>query len=193
MRKIAVLAVAGALAAPAAAFAGDADTDAAVSPAKSCKTQRAEMGVTAFRALYGTNKNKKNAFGKCVSKQEKVQDEALAEAKENAPATCRAEREADPAAFAEKYGTSKNKKNAFGKCVSQTAKAEAKEEIAEHDDAVVAAAKACKAERKADPAAFAEKYGTNKNKKNAFGKCVSQTAKAQEDEEEGEGESEPTS
>jgi hypothetical protein len=182
MRKIAVLAVAGALAAPAAAFAGDASTDA-VSPAKSCKTQRAEMGVGAFKALYGTNKNKKNAFGKCVSKQEKVQENALEEAKDNAPATCRAEREADPAAFAEKYGTNKGNKNAFGRCVSQTAKAEAKEEIAEHDEAVVSAAKACKDERKADPAAFAEKYGTNKNKKNAFGKCVSQTAKAHEDDE----------
>ena len=38
------------------------------------------------------------------------------------------------------------------------------------------AAKQCKAERKTDAAGFAEKYGTNKNKKNAFGKCVSQNA-----------------
>ena len=38
-----------------------------------------------------------------------------------------------------------------------------------HSDAV----KACKAEREANPAAFAEKYGTNKNGKNALGKCVS--------------------
>ena len=35
------------------------------------------------------------------------------------------------------------------------------------------AAKECKAERKEDPDAFKEKYGTNKNGKNAFGKCVS--------------------
>ena len=40
-----------------------------------------------------------------------------------------------------------------------------------HSDAV----KNCKAERTADPAAFAAKYGTNKNGKNALGKCVSQT------------------
>ena len=32
---------------------------------------------------------------------------------------------------------------------------------------------ACKAEAAKDPAAFADKYGTNANKKNAFGKCVS--------------------
>ena len=34
-------------------------------------------------------------------------------------------------------------------------------------------AKTCKAEEAKDPAAFADKYGTNHNKKNAFGKCVS--------------------
>lgn len=39
-------------------------------------------------------------------------------------------------------------------------------------------AKACKAERAKDPVAFASTYGTNKNKRNAFGKCVSAKAKA---------------
>ena len=41
------------------------------------------------------------------------------------------------------------------------------------------AAKACKAERAKDPAAFKTSYGTNGNKANAFGKCVSKLAKAQ--------------
>lgn len=40
------------------------------------------------------------------------------------------------------------------------------------------AAKECKAERADDPAAFAEKYGTNESKKNAYGKCVSGKARA---------------
>lgn len=40
------------------------------------------------------------------------------------------------------------------------------------------AAQACRAERSADPAAFKTKYGTNHNKSNAFGKCVSMHAKA---------------
>jgi hypothetical protein len=181
MRKIAMLVVMGALAAPSAALASDASTTP--NPAKSCKEQRTAMGVDAFKALYGTNKGKKNAFGKCVSKQEKAQDTALQEAKQNAPATCRAEREADPAAFAEKYGTNESNKNAFGRCVSQTAKAAANEAIEEHDDDVVAGAKACKAERKLDPAAFAEKYGTNENNRNAFGKCVSQQVRADDDED----------
>ena len=42
------------------------------------------------------------------------------------------------------------------------------------------ASKKCKAERgttAASIAAFNEKYGTNKNKKNGFGKCVSKYAK----------------
>src|SRR6266480_1389633 len=49
-------------------------------------------------------------------------------------------------------------KNAFGKCVSKNAKK-------------------CKAEQAQDPAAFKQKYGTNKNGSNAYGKCVSQKAK----------------
>lgn len=36
--------------------------------AKKCKAERLSMGVDAFRAKHGTNANKTNAFGKCVSK-----------------------------------------------------------------------------------------------------------------------------
>jgi hypothetical protein len=46
--------------------------------------------------------------------------------------------------------------------------------------AASAVVKACRAERGTTTesmAAFADKYGTNKNKKNAFGKCVSKAAK----------------
>jgi hypothetical protein len=39
------------------------------------------------------------------------------------------------------------------------------------------AAKACKAERARDPEAFKTTYGTNPNKANAFGKCVSKLSK----------------
>ena len=39
------------------------------------------------------------------------------------------------------------------------------------------AAKACKAERALGVQAFKDNYGTNANKANAFGKCVSQFAK----------------
>ena len=94
----------------------------------------------------------------------------------NAAKTCTAERALDPAAFASKYGTG-NKKNAFGKCVSATATAA----TAAQQTAELNAAKTCKAERVSlGAAAFAAKYGTNASKKNAFGKCVSKLAKAQQ-------------
>jgi len=35
--------------------------------AKSCKAERATLGVADFNKKYGTNHNLKNAFGKCVS------------------------------------------------------------------------------------------------------------------------------
>ena len=93
-------------------------------------------------------------------------------AQTNAAKDCKAERAADEAAFKEKYGTNKNKSNAYGKCVSQ----KAGEKEAEVTASLVDAAKDCRTERTADPDAFREKYGTNKNKRNAFGKCVSKQA-----------------
>lgn len=51
------------------------------SPGQACKALRAEMGVDAFRAAFGANKNKRNAFGKCVSKMARMKsDEARAAA-----------------------------------------------------------------------------------------------------------------
>ena len=167
MRKtLSALAAAAALALVPGASAVAEETNAA----QACKQQRSTMGEATFKATYGTNKNRSNAFGKCVSKMQKAQEEN----RESANAQCRAERDADPAAFAQKYGTGKNGKNAFGKCVSQKAKASNDET----SKAVVNAAKACKAERKADPQAFQSKYGTNENDRNAFGKCVSSKSKA---------------
>ena len=81
--------------------------------------------------------------------------------------------------FGKKYGTNHNLRNAFGKCVSGKSKDE-KDEKDEDDDKGEksgGAAKACKAERAAGAEAFAKKYGTNHNLKNAFGKCVSGKAK----------------
>jgi hypothetical protein len=146
-----------------------------------CRTERSGMGVEVFRQTYGTNKNRHNAFGKCVSKRARATDAAAVEAKQNASHACKAEEALDPAAFAEKYGTGKKKRNAHGKCVSQTAKAGTAETIGDEVDADINAAKTCKAERKADPDAFRETYGTNRNKRNAFGKCVSQHAKGHAD------------
>lgn len=123
----------------------------------------------AFKATYG-----KHAMRDCKRELRGEAGDTIA----NASQECRAEREADPALFAETYGTNPNGRNAFGKCVSSKSSAEVEEEAEEFDNA----AKECRAERKADGDAFAEAYGTNRNKRNAFGKCVSQ--KSQEDEEE---------
>ena len=127
MRKTLLLlfAVALCLAVPAlAAQAQSADESAA----KKCKAERAQLGVDAFATRYGTNKNKANAFGKCVSKLSKAskadKDETGAdEAGENSSKKCKAERARIGAdAFKAKYGTNKNKANAHGKCVSKLSK-----------------------------------------------------------------------
>ena len=48
---------------------------------------------------------------------------------------------------------------------------------ATHTTAKESAEKRCRAEQKADPGAFTKKWGTNKNGRNAFGKCVSDRAR----------------
>ena len=183
------LAFAG-LAAPAVAVGDTAPTQTdRTNAAQECRTERGTTDATreAFAQRYGTNANKKNAFGKCVSSKSRDEAKERDEATDGAAAACRAERGTTAEtqkAFADKYGTNKNKKNAFGKCVSGKSKqlqAEADQEDRQVALARRQAAKDCDTERgetDASRKAFAEKYGTNRNKKNAFGKCVSAKAKA---------------
>ncbi len=171
MRKTLITLVAGAcLAIPAGALADD---DSTPNASQSCKQQRETMGEKVFKDTYGTNANKSNAFGKCVSKASKAQQDDQSSAAQK----CKAEQQANAAAFVAKYGTNKNGKNAYGKCVSS----KSNEADEKRTDATISAAKQCKAERKANTAAFKAKYGTNKSKSNAFGKCVSAKAKGQQD------------
>ena len=72
----------------------------------------------AFRETYGPKKAMRN----CKKGQQPAADETTPGEFKNAAKACRAERDADPEAFEETYGTNKNKKNAFGKCVSQKVK-----------------------------------------------------------------------
>jgi hypothetical protein len=74
----------------------------------------------------------------------------------------------------------------FRRCVSQKAAEEDAEETTAHKNA----AKACKAERDADPVAFQENYGAKGNGKNAYGKCVSTKAKEKKAEMDAEDEQE---
>ena len=93
-------------------------------------------------------------------------------AKQAAKAECKAAKKADKAAFKATYGS-------MARCVKGE-KPESAEEIRN-------ASQECRAERDADAAAFAEQYGSNKNGKNAFGKCVSSKVKqAEEDTEDTE-------
>src|SRR5205085_7612072 len=97
MRRTTILAAVAALAVPAMALAADS-TPNPNSPAAQCRAERAAMGVTNFKSTYGTNANKSNAFGKCVSRHAKSQDANDA----NAAKRCKAERD-DPN-FAASHG-----------------------------------------------------------------------------------------
>ena len=159
-RLLFTAALAAALIIPTVASAADTPTQNA---AKYCKELRNASGGTNFVATFGT---KKNAYGKCVSQTaSKTATEDAAQtkaAKTNAAKECKAE------------GL---KGREYGKCVSTKAKAKKaaadKEDEAQEDDRVNAA-QSCKAAKKDNAAAFGTKWGT---KKNAFGKCVSATAK----------------
>jgi hypothetical protein len=174
MRKFALLIVLALSVVP-AALAGNSPS--ASSPAQRCKAQRTAIGTSAFNQLYGANASDQNAFGKCVAKLARtdVQNQG------NAAQSCKAEQnDANFAAnhggktFAQFYATNKNGRDALGNCVSQKAQAAAQAQ----NQATINAARSCRAEQKANPADFKTKYGTNANKSNAFGKCVSQKAKA---------------
>jgi hypothetical protein len=129
--------------------------------AKQCAAEKkADKG--AFRATYGDH-----AMRSCIKG---TTDDTQADLG-NAASECRSERASDPGGFATTYGDGHN---AFGKCVSTKAKAQAKDDAAEFKNA----AKECKSERDADPDGFKATYGTdNSNGKNALGKCVSSKVK----------------
>ena len=157
------------LAFPAGAVAGTTPEDRK-NAAKECKAERGEDPATqeAFVLTYGNNKKGKNAFGKCVSQRAKEEKAERKAAKRKAKRVCQSQ---------------EGKKN-YEKCLARQARKEAKkqdkadkQEIEDRKDA----AKECDEERGEDPAAqeaFATEYGTNKNGKNAFGKCVSEKAKS---------------
>ena len=110
-------------------------------------------------------------FKACVKQKANEEAQEGQNAHTNAARECRAQRSGDPAGFATEWGTpgqngtNRNGKNAFGKCVSQTAHAQAQAELR--------ASSVCLTEQNADAQAFTQKYGTNADKSNAFGKCVS--------------------
>ena len=58
-------------------FAPDEPTPSeGMNPAQACRELRAQMGASAFRTAYGTNRNGANAFGKCVSQMARLKNDA---------------------------------------------------------------------------------------------------------------------
>jgi hypothetical protein len=151
---------------------------------KQCTNELHAMGVTPFKNLYGDGDKKQHAMRNCKGKHENSSENTVS----NAAQACKVEA-ADPL-FANNHGgltfdqfygtngkpgTNGENKNSFGKCVST----KVHEALAQNGANLQNAAQLCRAERAQGPDAFRDHYGTNKNKKNAFGKCVSQKAKAQ--------------
>jgi hypothetical protein len=141
-----------------------------VNPAKTCQSERTQLGTSLFDQTYGKNASDKNAFGKCVSATAKsqVQNEV------SASSSCKAQQsDATFAAshggktFDQYYGTNADQSNAFGKCVASTAKAKSDAQ----EKATVNAARTCRAQQKSDPTGFKAKYKT-------FGACVAANAKS---------------
>ena len=178
--KLKVLFVALAVAAilPVAALADPASASDKANGARACQALRAPTGLgeATFKATYGTNADKSNAMGKCVS----AWTQTVHQNRHAAETACKAE-QADAAfataaghdgkTFAQFYGGGKSAVSALNRCIQSK---QAAATAADKQD-VVKAAKTCKAERKSlGDVAFKTKYGTS----NAFGKCVSKLASA---------------
>ena len=148
----------------------------AKSPGQFCQSELKRLGAADFKSLYAPGGSGANAMGKCVSKHAR----AAAANRTNAAKACKAEQAMpevdfraahDGKSFGELYGKSENDRNAYGKCVSSKAnQASAKQEAA-----TLNSARACKAERAPDRAAFVARYGGKAS--SAFGKCVSAKSK----------------
>jgi hypothetical protein len=160
---------------------------------KECTNELHAVGIKQFKINHGDNTPKhQHAMRNCKGKHENSGENTV----NNAAQACKAE-QADPnfaaghggLTFDQFYGTNGKpgtngeNKNSFGKCVST----KVHEALAQNEANLQNAAQLCRAER-ADAnfsashggKSFSDFYGTAKSKhKNAFGKCVSQKAKAQ--------------
>jgi hypothetical protein len=170
---LAALAVAALL--PVTALAEEASPAAKTNGARACRALKESLGAT-FASAYGTNADRSNAFGKCVSQWAQREHRNRGAA----VAACRAE-QADPnfpashdgKSFAQFYGKGRHGGGAFSHCVQSKREAASTKAQEQVDNA----ARKCKAERRSIGAErFTTKYGGTRN---AFGTCVSKLARAQ--------------
>jgi hypothetical protein len=163
------LGILGVLALPAGAMGTPNHTDK-TNAAKECRTEQGTTDATklAFAQKYGTNDNDANAFGKCVSSRARAEESQRKAARKAARRAC----------AARKHGNG----HAYGRCVEHKQKAlkrKADREDIQEIQSEQNAARTCAQEREqTGDDAFANKYGTNRNKRNAFGKCVSKQARS---------------
>ena len=175
------------LAMPAVASAKQPSPGEVKNAAKHCKALRAEMGRDAFRAEFGSNKNGRNAFGKCVARNARSEHRAAKKALRE----CKAESAEDVAAFLEKYlsedaeasferpggegdrpppakpeGETPDESRpgkapaaALRRAMHRCVKLKLRALKAERREELEAAVADCKEEFVADPVAFMEKYG----------------------------------
>lgn len=193
MRSIVIAGALAALAAPAAAAAGNSTQAHLRSPGQHCGHLRA-VDAAGFKQTYGAGPNKVGAFGRCVSAWAQRNRTNVSNARSAGGQLCRAEQQ-DPnfsnttlepqhngrtfdQFYADNNSHNPNANNAFGKCVSQKAKALGDAKTATQQAAQVNgfknAAKYCKDLRRNHNAQFVGTYGTSKN---AYGKCVAKNAK----------------
>lgn len=179
--KTLLVAIAVAAVLPMAALADPAAPSDKANGARACQALKTSLGEATFKATYGTNADKSNAMGQCVSKWARGEHQNRHESE----TACKAE-QADAGfaaahggkSFDQFYGVGKQDANAMQRCIQSKRQAASVEDR----QATTNAAKKCKAERTTlGDAAFTAKYGTNESKSNAFGKCVSKLAQAQQD------------
>src|SRR5690349_3987659 len=149
-----------------------------------CTAQQADPDFAAahggktFDQYYGTGKKERNPFANCVAIVAKANRQAEQQGRMNPARTCRAIRtQLHTSLFDLSYGKNRNDGNAFGKCVSATAHLQAQTELsasgtcaAQQSDANFATAHGGQT--------FYQYYGSNADRSNAFGKCVSSIAQA---------------
>jgi hypothetical protein len=175
--KLLTVCLAAAALLPAAALADTATSADKANGARACQALKTSLTEATFKSTYGTNADKSNAMGKCVSAWTRAEHQNRHEAE----AACKAE-QADAGfaaahggkSFQQFYGVGKQGANALQRCV-QAKRAAASEA---DQNAVENAARKCKAERKSmGDAPFKAKYAPT-GSANAFGKCVSKLATA---------------
>ena len=124
MKKLLIVSILATLIVPATSLGGPDGQDHE-NAARACRAIRALLGPEIFRQTYGTVKSKRrNAFGRCVSSKAKASSDEARQNTVNAARSCKDERaQLGAGPFREKYGRNASDRNAFGKCVSQLAKA----------------------------------------------------------------------